>query len=221
MENLVHGTRGQLHQISRKVITNKNFSASNHDHIFKNNELNIFFNKLIGEKSSDDLKNKLIAPFNRKKLFNLELDVALEHFNLDSHSYEFLTSTRCFFNKKMYHSLGYSRKGQTNSYCICYNFNNKLCYANILDFIEFEGNFYALINKYKINSNWEDILPKTSGDLSKLNFKHFFNKFYVWIKQDDFFMTIIDCKNIICKCLIIKTEKFTFLTKLIYDFEHD
>ena len=223
MENTVHGPRGQLHQIARKCISNKNFLATYGSLEFKNEQLEPFCNKLIGEKSAEHLKNRLVAPYKRKRFKDLELRVLLEKLDLDSvnfSNYEFLTSSRCFFNKKTYHSLSYSRNGATNSFCICFNSNNKLCYANILEFIEFKNKLYALIKKFKINPNWE-ILPPISGDLSKLDFKDQFKKFYVWVKEDDFFTTLINCEDIVCKCLFIKTEKYSFVTKLVYDFEHD
>ena len=53
--------------------------------------------------------------------------------------------------------------------------------------------------------------------------KKYFENFYVCFKNDatHYVKDVINCNNLIWKCLLVKTNERTFITKLAYNFEHD
>jgi hypothetical protein len=138
-----------------------------------------------------------------------------DNFNLKCH--EAVISDRIFLNNKTFHSLSYSRRGETNSYSISYKTNDEIKYADIEYFLEINNKFYALINIHNVITN--SVLPESTGYFYDIVRKYFSNFFKVIQFSSDY--EVIDCECILNKCIIINSTNDIFLTELKYEFEHD
>jgi len=213
LKKMLHGTKGFVNQISNQIFIYKQLPTLITQHKFNNNFLGEFVCKKMNVITSK--KQGLIGTI-KKKNFSCEIKNILEdNFNLKCH--EAVISDRIFLNNKTFHSLSYSRRGETNSYSISYKTNDEIKYADIEYFLEINNKFYALINIHNVITN--SVLPESTGYFYDIVRKYFSNFFKVIQFSSDY--EVIDCECILNKCIIINSTNDIFLTELKYEFEHD
>ena len=227
MINLTSGTRGFLHQIAGKIIFNKNITSIIKKKSFNDNDLNNFCQKNVTKILNNSLPTRIIDSL-RCPLDEIELNLFNITFKKNFQSIELELGFRCLIERKLFHSLNYKLKGKINSYSVCYQSNSKRHYGDIVKFIRYDGKIYAFIKKYHIdNSDCLESMPLLPGSEShKQNLfvdrlKVYFFKFYHCFKEDSSILKFVPIDKIVCKCLIVNSENFSFFTELSYEFEHD
>jgi hypothetical protein len=59
-------------------------------------------------------------------------------------------SEKILYNKQVYHSLFYLRKGKTDSFSVYFKIGEKFYYGQIVTFFESKNNFFLLINRFNV-----------------------------------------------------------------------
>ena len=99
--------------------------------------------------------------------------------------------------------------------------NESEYYGEIEEFFTKDNKYFAFLNRFEIISNLNNKVPAGSGHFLNYASLNNFRKFYKCIDDNKKTLVLIDCDCIISKCIIIKTKKASFITKIAYDFEHD
>ena len=218
------GTVGYLSQISLKTMTDKKLASTFErfeKHPFQNNFLPNY--RIVAEEKMTYMHN----PY-RDYLSPDELNVIQDYFKLFiSISESFLISEKCSLERKVFHSISYKRKGSRDSYSVCYknqiHDKSEEGFGQIVKFVQFKGEIYALLRVYEINVSYLEELP-TTDDLYNIDFdimKKLFSKYYHSFNQQEYCLKLIHISQILCHCLIVKADQNSLFTKLAYYFEHD
>lgn len=111
-------------------------------------------------------------------------------------------------------------KKSSNSYTISFTENNTIQFGEITEFYEIQNEYYALINIFKKLNRLN--LPLSHSYLYDLfKNKGLFERFYSSISTDEVTLDIVLCKNITHKCIVVKNPAGTYITKVMYEYEHD
>ena len=143
-----------------------------------------------------------------------------KHFIFKSSSVELFVADRCSLGNKIYHSEFYIRRGRINSYSVSFSHDNTKKFGDIQKFFSIKGVMYAIIKTYPV-INDVNILPKTSIQLNSLVPPSLFLRFYNQINSNNFHFLIIECNQIVHRCLYIHNNKQSFFSELVYEVEHD
>ena len=94
-------------------------------------------------------------------------------------------------------------------------------FGKLVEFFEFNNKIFAIIKKFKLIDHEEKIFFEFNRRFRDHLYKDLFLKFYriVDIKQGS--LEVVDCNDIILRCLLILNNKLAFVTELKYEFEHD
>jgi hypothetical protein len=131
-----------------------------------------------------------------------------------------IESTRIRLGSKIFHSKNYNRKINTNSYTISFQSMNKIEFAEILYFIEYNNQVFAKLNVYSTSTNY--CLPDKIGSFLYDAFEKIYKNFYSLIDIDKCREDIILVNEIKHKCIMINYMKnFYHITSVIYEYEHD
>ena len=174
----------------------------------------------ILERTKTRSVNELIGPFNRIILPLKFAELFANKFQQNFKTYEFLTSEKCYINKKLFHSFNYKRKGNLNSYSICFLYENREHFGDILTFVDFQNNLYGILKVYKI-LDINLVLPKCPALFESFITPVELETYYQLIDINSFVYKLINCNFFLHKCFVINNGKNIFYSKLSYDFEHD
>jgi len=213
-----NGTRGFIGQISRKIILEKGFKYKLEEGTFKNDNLKILVSKLRNEISEVNDKNRMCKPF-RHFLNKSELELFKSLFKKDYKDAFFEISSKCFIEDSLFHSLLYSRKGEVDSYSICFKFRNKEHFGKITKFILVNKKIHAFVNKYEMDREFHEKLPdlpsqyglKKDSNFRILN--ELFASYYHCFDENKYILKLVPIEDIICKCLVVYSKESSFFTK--------
>lgn len=219
LKKKIKGTRGYFNQIVRKIFYYTNTDDQLKEKNFINYELFKFTeaNSNTFNCESNASKHNLLGTLKTRKLSKEERILFREaKIKVDT---TILTSTRCFFNNEVYHSKKYDRRGNSNSYTICFNQGNEEQFGEIDEFFHSGTSLLCKVKMFELIENYElpSIPEKFKNYVNKVNFSKFFKCF----TDENFRYIVIDCKSIQCKVLKIYGTNYQFLSKLMYSFEHD
>ena len=191
LKNEIHGSRAYLQQVTRKVIDNKNF-----------------FN-LLNEEN-----------FHYKSLFDFTQNILKQkkHSTGNLSNSLVLKSPRAKVKNIIFHSLSYNKRGNSNNYTVSFDSCGFDVYCQIKCFFSCEEKIYAIVNKFL---EIEDLDFPFSKKYSKWINKNTFKNFFTINENNQFELDIMNMSTVICKCLLINNDVRSYLTKLVYDFEHD
>jgi hypothetical protein len=218
LKNILHGTRGYLNQLSKQIFLSKEIGNKITNEYFQNDILLARINQIFN-KSHKIRIDHLLGSIQKRKPNEKEKKIFNDKYNLNLSSKEVLIGERLVIKKRLFYSKLYKKKGQYDSFSVCYNEGDNLLYGQIEYFIEIESKFYAYINLIQIKDNLEEILPKSHGI-----FYTFVKKFFISFFQPiDFTKSfdLIDCSSIENRCIIINNQDLMFITRLLYEYEHD
>ena len=182
--------------------------------------------KLRNEISEVNDKNRMCNPF-RHLLNKSELELFKSLFKKDYEDCFFEISTKCFIEDSLFNSLLYSRKGEVDSYSVCFKFGNKEHFGKITKFILVNKKIHAFVNKYEMDREFHEKLPASPSQygLKKDNnfkiLKEIFASYYHFFDENKYILKLVPIENIICKCLVVYSKESSFFTKIAYEFEHD
>lgn len=215
LKKKIKGTRGYFTQIIRKIFYSSNSDDQINETSFFNNELLEFANSF--DALGSQTKNSLLAPFKRRKLSNEEKRL-FKAANIQVEQ-EILVSSRCILNYEVFHSKKYDRRGNSNSYTICFSYENNERYGEIDEFFRCGTSLMCKVKMFEQKADFE--LPSIPRVFQQyVNLKNF-SKYFQYFSDEKYTYTLIDCKYILCKALKIYGSKYQFLSKLVYSFEHD
>ena len=171
--------------------------------------------------SSNDL-NYLKSPISKELLSSEECQIFMNSHGINIKDHSVYVSYRCYINHNMFHSLGYSIKGNSNSYLVHYidSKNKKENYCVILKYFLFKNEIYSVIQRFDEDNSYNLLFENNRHFYIFVNIEHF-KDYFVLIDKKKFFLDIINIKNIRCKCIMIENECLSFISKIQYDFEHD
>ena len=171
----MHGSRGYLHQSVTKIAAKKNFFQRLKEANFKNKELIGFMSntfRAIATKEADSYILKL--PIIKEHLFENEKQLFFNKFQISIHNLNVYVSYRCTINKHLYHSKGYSRKGNSNSYLIYFlNEYNNGHYGEVLKYFSFQNEIYAIINRLFEDESYDLLFESNNIFKDFVNIKNF------------------------------------------------
>ncbi len=199
-----NGTRGFIGQISRKIIFEKGFKDKLEEGNFKNDNLKILVSKLRNEISEAKDKNRMCQPF-RHFLNKSELEFFKSLLNRDYKDSFFEISSKCFIEDSLFHSLLYSRKGEVDSYSICFKLKNKEHFGKITKFILVNKKIHAFVNKYEMDRGFHEklpALPTKYGLNNDTNFrilKELFASYNHCFNENKYILKLVPIEDIICK----------------------
>jgi hypothetical protein len=142
LKRVLHGTTGYLNQMVRQINYDRSFLEKMESEKFQNVQIKDFKSKTYFKFSSHNTSvNSLQPPFKRLNISNVYLPCFVKYFNLSVFSETVLTSTKIVLNKSVFHSKLYERKGNSNSYTVCFE-RNKTEFFGDIEFFEFKGDFF-------------------------------------------------------------------------------
>jgi hypothetical protein len=224
LKRILHGTKGFLNQIVKQINNEKDFASSIETETFHNSNLKSFTQSLYNFKAYNNTSNNGLLPILTRKTLDVNhLAIFLDYFDLVSFNDSILTSSRIVFDKKVYHSTDYNRRGNSNSFTVCFSFNNEEYFGDVEFYFEFDSKIYCFINVFELDVYISNYFPK----IDSFNYKTFMNyvsDFYAIVnskKVNKTNIAIISCDLISYKCIKIYNNDNLFISKLKYDFEHD
>ena len=177
---MCHGSHGYITQLMRKIIINKcllNYVSQNNH--FKNNDLANYCKNLSQHYNDQSNSTELIAPLERRRLSVDEKNVLRLNCNIIMGSEEILKAVRARINNKTFHSFNYLRKGNTNSYTVCFKGLCAYQFGEILHFFNYNSIVYAVIKAFEVVDNLNCLFSKVSNDfkqyVNEKNFKRLIN----------------------------------------------
>ena len=203
--------------MSRKLIVNNHILNKIEEENYNNKELFNFTSELVFNFKKQ--RNELID-FEMSRLTEEEI-IMFRKFDLNLSNEFVYIANRCSFDYKIYHSKYYEKAKMNNNYTICYKVGNTEFYGHILKFIQYKDQFYAFLEKIEQTNEILDITSQLSKNFKKEFPFKYFNKYFKCVNFKTNQLKLIKCENIICNCIIIKTDKYNFITNVIYNFEHD
>jgi hypothetical protein len=225
--SLASGTRGYLNQTLEKLKLNDIMIQEIQKQKERNKLLNRFVNSFLKEQNRSykfEFENlELLGPFTFLKLEENLVQKLRNFENIDS-APTIQAFSRISINKRVFHSLSYNQKGESNSYLINYSLNNKNYFADIQYFFKFKSKVYAVVQNYKINKEGlRNMMPESTFELLEKSVMLFdrLNRFYLQLEGKEASLKLIEVQIIQKKCVKITYGELEFLTKLEYDFEHD
>ncbi len=225
IQQYAHGTQGFLNQIVNTLNLNRSTSASLDPKHFKSLEFFNFAYKTFFNHTFTDIYEDQMLPCYKNKNFDEPFrSIFLNYFNLGSDFREpVLTGTRVLINKVVIHSLEYNKKLNSNSYTVNFSVDQIDEFGEVEFFFEYQNIIYCMINKFKIEPNARHVLPESSGYFYH-NTLSMISKFYNFVSKKNMQKknyVIVQAKDVKYKCFLVSTDKYFFLTKIKYDFEHD
>ena len=125
-----------------------------------------------------------------------------------------------YINYKLFHSLDYLRRGNSNSYLAQYiESNNKNAnYCLILKYFLYKNEIFSVIQRL-VEDNSYSLLFESKNNFSNFVGVENFKNYFILIDKKKFILDIINIKNITCKCIMIENEvlfqKFSMILKMI------
>ena len=130
-----------------------------------------------------------------------------------------IESSRIRIGSKIFHSKIYNRKGNTNSYTICFDNANKIEFGEILYFLEHEDHVFAKLNVFTTLNN--NVQPERIGSFFYDIFEKLYAQFFYLVDIDKCREDMILEHEIKCKCIMINyTKNFYHVTNVGFDYEH-
>jgi hypothetical protein len=216
-KNYINGTKSFLEQLTTHAVTYKVAHVNNS---LLNTDLDdLDSNKSINRRNSS-LKFYLIGQVSLERLTEIEIHFFKQIFNLTLH--EAVVGSRASINKRIFHSMTFSRRNEANSYTIRFiDLNNRIeqeRFARIKRFIEYSHHIYAFVEEILIINDDDDNSTYILEQMIKEN--NLFSRFFKKVKLTDA-VYLIDCSNITDHCILIDNGKELYLTKVHDYFHHD
>jgi hypothetical protein len=120
LKKRVLGSRGYLTQTVRKIFYQSSSEVLLKEYYFSNIELYNIAKSI--EDNSSEIREGLLGPFKTRELKDIEKRLFTQaNKTIDPSA---LTSTRCVVNYEVNHSRHYGRRGNSNSYTVCFKYKN-------------------------------------------------------------------------------------------------
>jgi hypothetical protein len=166
----------------------------------------------------------MLPAYDKKKLCDPFKFVFCKHFNLSSNFDEpILTASRALVNKSVYHSIEYKMKLNSNSYTVNFNIDQQKAVGEIQFFFEYNNEIFCMINQFNTEPNARHVFAESSGFFYRKTI-NLISKFYFFVSKENMKKkkyVIVKAKDVNCKCFVVSTKNFYFITSIKYDFEHD
>jgi hypothetical protein len=219
LKKLLQGTTGYFNQVTRKIFHYKNSKCLVDHKLFKNQQLFELCKDYGMVKENDrNEKNSIVdgglieLTTDSKRLFQKARVLVSD---------SAIVGSRYETNGQIYHSLNYDRRGASNSFTICYKINSKEYFGQVIKYYEINGKTFCQLKRYDIIDDLNNVLPDVPLKFQRFVTANKFSKFFKLFDEKHFKIRIVSCSNFFCKCLIVRSEKFSFFSKLEYKFEHD
>jgi hypothetical protein len=130
LKKRILGSRGYLTQTVRKIFYQSSSEVLLKEYYFSNIELYNIAKSI--EDNSSEIREGLLGPFKTRELKDIEERLFTKaNKTIDPNV---LTSTRCVVNYEVYHSRNYDRRGNSNSYTVCFKYENTERFGDIQEF---------------------------------------------------------------------------------------
>jgi hypothetical protein len=193
LKKRLKGTRGYLTQVVRKIFYHTNLDDK------VDEKKMVIMNDLFGAKANV-VKDTLLGPFKKRYLKNDE-KILFQAANIKIDE-TILASARCILDYEVYHSKKYDRRGNSNSYTICFYYENQENFGEIEEFFRYGASLLCKVKMFELNETFE--LPSIPREFQQYVNLVNFGKFFKCFSEEKYNYTIIECKNIVCKALKIK-----------------
>ncbi|CAF3324527.1 unnamed protein product, partial [Rotaria socialis] len=139
------------------------------------------------------------------------------------------SSLRCYSRYQhgliIYHSISYTRRGNSNSYDVCAKddsnpVQSNLYYGQILFFSYVHDKPFLFLKRYVNSNNTLSSLLKPMEDVS--GWSIYIDKYYPLVRHSIFELVIIPCSYIVSKCILFQLDReFSICTQIDLEAEHD
>ncbi|CAF4563307.1 unnamed protein product, partial [Rotaria magnacalcarata] len=125
----------------------------------------------------------------------------------------------------IYHSISYTRRGNSNSYDVCAKddsnpVQSNLYYGQILFFFYVHDKPFLFLKRYVNSNNTLSSLLKPMEDVS--GWSIYIDKYYPLVRHSIFELVIIPCSYIVSKCILFQLDReFSISTQIDLEAEHD
>ena len=196
----------------------KSFQSKLDRECFESEELFNFSNKVMKPNfeiphSCNELLNPTIRKLSSSEINLIEKKTKCQftHANV---------SHRISIKGSVYWSKNYPKRGNSDSFTICFQHKKAQYFGEIIEFLELNNKFYCIVSPFQILNNYKDYLPQSDCYLSEISQKDLFERFFhIFDYTTD--IVLIKCENILNKCIVVKNENLKFITRIMYEFEHD
>lgn len=219
----MHGTKGYLNQLINQIDNQMTFNSMLKPENFKSQQ---FYSYSYKNSNNFKLENfdidQLLHPFT-KKILNLKDQKIFNSFFGNEKDYlNVVCAYRLYFEKRLYHSMQYSRKRNSNSYTVSIEIDGKELNGQIDYFFKYNRQEFCFINIFRNNIKANKFFSKDSNFFCKTVIENF-DFFYAVYKLVDLEISrrIISIKQIKTKCIEVNTDEYKFISKFPYEFEHD
>ncbi|CAF1130945.1 unnamed protein product, partial [Brachionus calyciflorus] len=222
LKKKMHGTKGFLNQLINEINNQMFFKKNLNPENFKSEELYSFSFKNSNNNKFDHFdSDQLLPPLKQEILTNDDQILFNDYFETNPVPL-IICSSRLYFEKKVFHSLSYNRKKNSNSYVVCFIENGKEKYGNIDYFFNFQKDKFCFINVFQNQVLAKNLFKNFPNYFSNV-VKNHFDTFYAVYKLEalNYVRKIIPCKKIKAKCIEVNCEEYKFISKLPFEFEHD
>jgi hypothetical protein len=185
---------------------------------FESEELFNFANKVMKPNfevphNCNELLNPTIRKLSSEEISMIEAKTKCQYTHAN-------VSDRISIKGCVYWSKNYAKKGKSDSYTICFQHKKSQYFGEIIEFLELNNKFYCLVSPFQIANKFIDYLPQSDCYFSELSQKDLFERFF-YIFEYSTKIILINCDNILNKCIVVKNENLKFITRIMYEFEHD
>lgn len=180
---------------------------------FKNEQFNSFKNVFVNKSKPFGI----ILPYIKELSIEIK-QIIYDKFGFNSQN--IITGSRFSGpNNMLLHSKKYQLKKSSDSYTIAYIENNTIQFGEIIEFYQIQNEFYALVNIFKKKRS--NLPLSLSFFYNIFKNKGLFERFYTSICTEDVTLDIILCKNISNKCIVVQNPAGKYITRVMYQYEHD
>ncbi|CAF1047635.1 unnamed protein product, partial [Brachionus calyciflorus] len=156
-KNRMHGTKGYLNQLINEINNEMVFRSKLDKEHFVSDEIFSFCyknsNNFKLEKSNFD-KNHIMQPSGLKNLNDNDKKIFTDYFKFTYDSIKnVFCGERLYLDKKVYHSLSYRRKNNSNSYTVSLKIKDTIFYGEIDFYFKYDNQEYCFINIFENRLN--------------------------------------------------------------------
>lgn len=125
----------------------------------------------------------------------------------------------------IYHSMSYSRRGNSSSYDVCLKDDSNpmqlvLYYGQILFFFYVNHKPFLFLKRYVNSNNTLSSLLKPIEEVSGWNM--YIDRYYPIVRHSAFELVILPCSCIVSKCIFFELDReFSICTQIELETEHD
>lgn len=121
---------------------------------------------------------------------------------------------RLCVNGSIYWTRNYASRTSSDSFTICFLFNQREYYGQILEFFQIDKSFFCFVSKFNVLDS-SAILPKINSYFCEVSCNILFDRFFKLIEISDEIL-LVNCNNILHRCIFVNNGNLNFITKVAY-----